>query len=655
MFTPEKMEQINVLFAERDVDKVAETVVRQGSLQIVDAADVESWAKSLSRGGTGDEPSEMKTRREQVEALIKGLNITPRFEGVTPDEAPWHELEGKIGNIERSLRTDLESREDIDKELARLVELRNRVDSVSSVGLPLKNRDEYSYLAVEIGRVTEKNMNILQRNLEPFLHVLTVLGQSEDMNRIVVIALRRDRERLQAALQEAGFEPAQLEEEGEVPSPELAQKLDHEIDQLNDKKFSIAERLRKLTDEHELFLKSVLLRIRRDILKRRILKYLRKTERTYLLSGWIPNDQRDVFVQEIRRVTQNRCIIEKIPAERIPSVKEGKVQVPVELKNPRLLQPFEILTKTYGIPTYTSIDPTPILGISFLLMFGVMFGDVGHGFVLTLTGLIMTLKGKRSTIQNAGLLLSYAGFMSIVFGFLFGSIFGLEHFLPTLWLKPMESISRLFKTAIYFGIGMISLAMIINIANGIRKRDFLGLIFDKAGLLAAVLYWCGIIVVTRLIMTEAEREVPAIVPILMIASVALLFLREPIVHLIQGKRKLFPEGVATGIMGGIVEILEIFLGFLANTVSFIRVAAFGLAHAGLFMAIFALSDAVKGSAGGVISGLVLLFGNLLIIALEGLVVSIQAVRLEFYEFFSRFFQSGSTGYRPLKAELTARG
>ena len=486
MFTPEKMEQINVLFAEKDVDKVAETVVRQGSLQIVDVADVESWAKSLSRGGTGEEPSEMKTRREQVEGILKGLNIMPDFEGITPDETPWHELEGKIGGIERSLKADRESREDIDKELSRLAELRNRVGAVSSVGLPLKNRDEYSYLAVEVGRVTEENMSILQRNLEPFLHVLTVLGRSERVNRIVVIALRRDRERLQAALQEASFEPARLEEEGELPSPELAKKLDLEIDRLNDKKLDIIERLRKLVDEHESFLKSVLLRIRRDTLKRQILKYLRKTERTYLLSGWIPNDQRDAFIGEIRKTTQNRCIIEEIPAERIPSVKEGKVQVPVELNNPRLLQPFEILTKIYGIPTYTSIDPTPILGISFLLMFGVMFGDVGHGIVLALTGLIMTLKGKRSAVQNAGLLLSYAGFFSVVFGFLFGSIFGLEHLLPTLWLKPMESISQLFKTAIYFGIGMISLAMIINIANGIRKRDFLGLIFDKAGLLAAV-------------------------------------------------------------------------------------------------------------------------------------------------------------------------
>jgi V/A-type H+-transporting ATPase subunit I len=134
-------------------------------------------------------------------------------------------------------------------------------------------------------------------------------------------------------------------------------------------------------------------------------------------------------------------------------------------------------------------------------------------------------------------------------------------------------------------------------------------------------------------------------------SVSLLFFREPILHLFQGKHKLFPDGVATGIMGGIVEILEILLGFLANTVSFIRVAAFGLAHAGLFMAIFALADAVQGIAGGAVSVLVLIFGNVGIIALEGLVVTIQAVRLEFYEFFSRFFEQGSTSYRPLSTEL----
>ena len=248
------------------------------------------------------------------------------------------------------------------------------------------------------------------------------------------------------------------------------------------------------------------------------------------------------------------------------------------------------------------------------------------------------------------MLLFYGGCASIVFGFLFGSIFGVEHLLPALWVKPMESITHLFKIAIYFGIGMITLSIGINMINGIRNRDFWGVLFDKAGLLAAILYWCGIVVVTRMLSEEAGGSVSPLVLILMLASIVLLFLREPIIHLAQGKRKLFSEGVAMGIMGGIVEILEIFLGFLTNTVSFIRVAAFGLAHAGLFMAIFSLSDAMSGVAGGLASWLVIILGNVLIICLEGLVVSIQAVRLEFYEFFSRFFEAGSVAYRPVRVE-----
>jgi V/A-type H+-transporting ATPase subunit I len=265
----------------------------------------------------------------------------------------------------------------------------------------------------------------------------------------------------------------------------------------------------------------------------------------------------------------------------------------------------------------------------------------------------MALKGKKQMFKHAGVLIFYGGCASMTYGFLFGSIFGIEHLLPTLWVKPMESISELFKIAIYFGIGMITLAMVINAINGIRKRHFLGLIFDKAGLLAAILYWSGIVVVTRMLTTtaEAKGEVPVLVIGLMLAAVVLLFLREPILHLAEGKKKLFPEGVTTGIMGGLVEILEIFLGFLANTVSFIRVAAFGLAHAGLFMAIFSLSDAVQGMAGGLVSGLILVFGNVLIICLEGLVVTIQAVRLEFYEFFSRFFEQSNSKYEPIGAEL----
>jgi V/A-type H+-transporting ATPase subunit I len=295
----------------------------------------------------------------------------------------------------------------------------------------------------------------------------------------------------------------------------------------------------------------------------------------------------------------------------------------------------------YGTPAYRSIDPTPLLGISFLAMFGLMFGDVGHGLVLALIGALMCFKGKQAGLKQAGLLLVLAGSASMVFGFLFGSIFGFEEALPTLWLKPMESISRLFSSAIYFGIGLIFVSIAVNVINGIRKRDFLGTLFDKAGILAAVFYWCGIFTAIRVL---SAGSIPGVVIVLLLSSIVLLFFREPILHLAEGKKHLFPEGLATGIIGGFVEILEIFLGFLANSVSFIRVAAFGLAHAGLFMAVFALSKAMGGGAGSVA---IQIFGNIGIIALEGMVVTIQVVRLEFYEFFSRFFQQGEKAYQPV--------
>lgn len=651
MFTPEKMIQIHVVFSMVDVDRVSETVVRQGSLQVVDAADMESWAKNLSRGGSGEESNEMRSRREKIQNLIKGLHISDVLENVESSEESWATVDHRLEEIERNFDYQKNAVEQLNQEKERLLEFLSRIDSLTGLEMPLKQRDKFSYLAVEVGHISEENMPLLKSKLESMIHVVTVLGKVGSMTRVAIMALKRDSDALKTILRETAFEAAPLDDMDSALSPDMAKKLDKKLDENREQQFKIQEKLDILATNEEGFLRSVLLKVRRDLLKRRLLRYYRKTERTFLLSGWIPETQQDDFEQRIRKATQNRCIVEKVAAEEIPSVREGKMHVPVALKNPKFIKPFEILTKTYGIPSYASVDPTPLLGVSFLIMFGVMFGDIGHGLILALGGLWMFLKGKRLTLKNAGLLLSYAGISSIIFGFLFGSIFGLEDVIPALWLHPMASISKLFQTAIYFGIGMITMAIVVNIINGIRRRDILGLIFDKAGLLAAVLYWCGIIVVTRVVMadTGSRGEVPALISILMIGSVVLLFLREPIIHLIQGKKKLFPEGLATGIMGAIVELLEIFLGFLANTVSFIRVAAFGLAHAGLFMAIFALSDAV----GGVGSGFVLFFGNLLIIGLEGLVVSIQAVRLEFYEFFSRFFQEGEAGYKPLEAELRA--
>jgi V/A-type H+-transporting ATPase subunit I len=655
MFTPEKMIQAQAVFSNRDIDAVAESIVRQGVLQMADVAEVEDWAGELAAAGTGDEPADMRTRRERIEAVMKLLDVPDSTKNGSPAAGKWEEIDGRAAEIENACRNEVSLLDGMRKELNRLESLRVRAGEMPSPGFSLEGQEAYSYLSVEMGRVADKNMGVLKSRLEPVLHTLMVLGSGKGHSTIVVLSLKQDGPKVRAALAEAGFDAITPEKAEWMLTPEQLGELDAKIAALRGQIEGSAKRLKGMASEHGPFLGAVLFRIQWEGLKQRILRYFRKTDQTYVMSGWLPRADRKPFAEELKRATSGRCVLREIPAEDVESVRSGKVQVPVKLRNPALVKPFEILLGAYGTPDYRTIDPTPILGISFLIMFGLMFGDVGHGLVLALAGAFMLLKGRQASGRQAsgrqtGLLVLYAGCSSMVFGFLFGSIFGFENTLPTLWTKPMESIGRMFKAVIFFGAGLITVSVVIRMINQYRQRRFLHIVFDKAGLVGGVFYWCGIAMATAVL---AAGPVPAWLPVVLLAMCVLLFLQEPLVHALQ-KKKLFPDGAASGLMGGFIEVLEAFLGYLANTVSFIRVAAFGLAHVGLFMAVFALADANKTSAGGAAYYLIQLVGNIIIIVLEGMVATIQCVRLEFYEFLSRFFEQGESEYKPYGSEFRDR-
>jgi len=646
MFTPEKMVQISVLFSGNDVEKVAECVIRNGSIQIADAADMDEWAGELGKPDGKEISLEIRQRREKIESLVKSLKLSDKLAGVNPVEGGWKDLDPKIVEIEKELQAISKTYETALKKLQGLREIKTRTENFPKLSLALKSQGRYSYLTFETGQIPERNFKLLEEKLQPILHVLIPLGTVKGMTSLLSIVLKRDSDLLKSALKNSGFQPLQADSEVASFNEDLLEHIDEEIENAVKQVAEIESRVRKIAEDHQDFLKSALYRIRHEKLTEKVVDYFRKTDKTYLLAGWLPENERRSFKSDIKKATRSHCVITETPAEKVASVKDGKLDVPVKLNNPGFFKPFELLTTAYGLPVYKTIDPTPFLGISFLLMFGMMFGDVGHGLVLALAGALLAFKGKKDLMKRAGLLALYAGIASIGYGFLFGSIFGLEEVLPVIWLKPIDSIGTLFKVVIYFGIGMITFSIVINIINGIISHDILGCIFNKAGLLSGLLYWCAIILVTRMLLAETGTT-SMLVPILMIVAGVLLFLQEPIVHLLKGK-KLFPDGIGTSVMGGIVEMLEIGLGFLANTVSFIRVAAFGLAHVGLFMAVFSLSTSVNSVAA---SALIQIFGNLLIIVLEGLVVTIQAIRLEFYEFFGRFFQLTNSEYIPIREKF----
>jgi len=648
MFFPEKMLLVNALFPDKYTPKVVRMIIRQGDLQIADAAQTNPWIKDLARTYSTEESSQSQARREKVEGLVKTLKLTDHLHNFQPLSGEWMEIDQSLETAIAEIESVSQRRDSLQKEFQRLNEIKTRYERFPGLGKALQMPGDYSYLAIETGEIPDNNLPLLEEQLSATLHVILPIGRQKGMTSLVAIVLKRDAEVLQAALKASGFQPTKIEKELPSLATESIEKLEKELNYLNEQLREAEEKFQAVVDRHRALLIGVYLRIRQEQVQGRMLHFFRRTEKTCLFSGWLPDSRKEVFVKELQKATQNRAIVDLIPAESHEAVKNGSVEVPVKLNNPAFFKPFEMLTSVYGLPKYQTIDPTPVFGLSFLLMFGMMFGDIGHGLVLALLGLALLLKSHKDTFKSAGYLLLYAGGSSIIFGFLFGSFFGIEDLFPTIWMKPMNDINQLFKVVIYVGAGMITVSIIINLINGIRSGRILDYIFDKAGLLSGILYWCGIILVSRLVLTKTSGGVGLFVIYLFVACALLLFFREPILNLIRKNRRLYNSGVVTGLMHSLVEMLEIVLGFLANTVSFIRVGAFGLAHAGLFIAIFALSDMVSGKLSGVASILILILGNIFIIALEGLVVTIQAIRLEFYEFFNRFFRPARVKYQPIR-------
>lgn len=503
-------------------------------------------------------------------------------------------------------------------------------------------------LSTAIGTIADGQIENLQSALKVVPSV--VLPYKKDGRRlhIVGVVLRRDRPKLEEALKQVGFARTEIPREMNEVSAEIGTKVVEEMAQLEQQLEVVKADVAKLRQSLLPVLKRMLGRVEAAILLLKIKNYCKLTEKTCLFSGWVPSEATDSLVGAIRRRTDGKAIVEITEADKIVEASEGKIEVPALFKQPPFLKPFEMLVSGYGTPSYRMVDPTLFVGITFLVMFGMMFGDVGHGLILLAVGLAFMLKSLRW--REIGKLAAYCGGASIVFGILYGSLFGLEEVLPTVWVKPLENITDLFKAAIGFGILMVSLGIILNIVNSLRTRSFLEDFFDKSGPLVGVVYWAGVGIVIKFMATEGGAPSSAVFYGLFIAPLAAFAVRGPLLKLMGKRRRTFPEGVGTYIMESVVEIMEILMGYLANTVSFIRVAAFGLAHAGLFIAVFSLAGVVASKPGGVVlSWLVLILGNVVIILLEGLVVTIQALRLEYYEFFGKFFKGLGSKYEPAKA------
>jgi V/A-type H+-transporting ATPase subunit I len=268
-----------------------------------------------------------------------------------------------------------------------------------------------------------------------------------------------------------------------------------------------------------------------------------------------------------------------------------------------------------------------------------MFGDVGQGLCLVLGGALL-YKIKKMSIAA---IISLAGVFSTIFGFLYGSVFGFEDIIKPIWLSPMHNVMTVLITAVAFGMMLIIISMIINIINGIREKKFGKVLFDTNGVSGLLFYGLAITCVA-LVFTGHALPATILLVIFFALPLLLIFFKEPLTHFIEKKSKIFPEHKAMFFVEATFEMFEVLLSYVTNTISFLRVGAFALSHAAMMGVVMLLAGAESGNP----NIFILIFGNVFVAAMEGLIVGIQVLRLEYYEMFSRFYRGTGKEFKPYK-------
>lgn len=534
------------------------------------------------------------------------------------------EVNRKLGESWQTCSDQAEEERALLDELREIEQLENTLNNFQLLDIDLGVlQKKKRFLDLHIGSVPQEHVPQLRDALSLDGYLLFTYQQRRPNSHVVVIGPGAERSpHLKSVLDTAGFRafelPPALHTEPEKAARSLQERRNQANSRLQQQRQQFAKWLEAaqpllIESAAALQLADPFVELGEAASQRGSLSQLR---------GWVPA----IDIDRLNNALETRLDHPFVLLSRDPTEDE-RLLVPSVLRHNRLLQPFATLVMQYGVPRYQEFNPTGLFALTFICMFGMMFGDVGHGAVFFVTALLARRKlGSFSFFAMA------AGLSSICFGFLYGSLFGYEHILPAIWISPLSDPIYMLGVALIWGVGFLTLASLINILNHLVLGDRSGALFAHNGLLS-LLFYAGLLGAGYGFYSKTDMG-----PwwgLLAFVSLGSLF-----THQLISRQTEMGERVLVAL----IETFETIIGYVSNTLSFLRVAAFSLNHVALAIAVFTLAESM-GTTG---HWLMILFGNLFILVLEGAIVTIQVLRLEYYEGFTRFFAGDGRPFRPLK-------
>ncbi|MCL1815442.1 MAG: V-type ATP synthase subunit I [Treponema sp.] len=663
MMRPRKMKQIEITVLSRDVDSVIEYLGRKELMHF------SSDNNDAGAGSSNKTPHIRENlNRLQSAAVYLGIELPKEPE---EDTVLLQEEEESMAVTLTETIFELSAKENEQHgERKKLEETINEALAFSKLNAPFSDLEHLSYMTLRIGHLDPRRHEELRENLADRAVIIPL----DDKGRVLAAASRKGRFALDSALKNTAFTPIAIPEGYKGVPSELLESLNGRLAAIDIELENINAKKQEIKKEQDTILKKLAASFLMAETVEEIKRRLRGTQNAFVISGWVPADDVKELVAELNRRTNGRTAIRSYNPEEVENVTEGREKVPVSLSHGAFVRGFEPVVLSYGSPLYGTLDPTPFVAFFFSILFGIMFGDVGQGMILLLFGFLFGSKNSKKSLasfRGYSVPLKAVGISSMIMGFLNGSFFTNEHILvkPTQTVlgffmrilniagEPPERILNLVpekgnigKVLYFFGftiaVGVIlnSIGLVVNIANQFSLKRYEKAIFSKSGLAGILFFWYAIFMVVRIIQGgsfERYDYAGLAIPIFFIISGPAIW------RLLAGERPVLEHGLGVFIVEGFVELLEVGSSYIANTVSFLRVGAFALSHAMLSFIVFTLSDMVhKLTAGPFFSILILFIGNAIIIILEGMIVAIQAVRLQYYEFFGKFFSDMGVAYAP---------
>lgn len=477
------------------------------------------------------------------------------------------------------------------------------------------------FVDIHIGTVPAGNMDRLRQAVTLAGYVARPFLENEGLVHVVIAGPKGREDEVRPVLQAAGWRrveiPPELHDRPEKVRRDLQTRFDQLMEDTGAQCRLIETTQKEFTDK--LIAAHQLLTLAAPYAE--LGEALRGRGGLALIGGWVPKRDLPRVREHLFERLGNRFVI----AARDP-LPEERALVPSVIRHPRLLQPFMRLVKNYGIPRYGEVDPTWLFAVTFVAMFGMMFGDIGHGAVIV--GLAYVL---RRVLRGFRWFMLAAGLSSMLFGLFYGSIFGYKELIHPVWMSPLSDPIRMLTLALYWGIGFILVATGLTVYNRLVDKRYAEALLDGKGL-AGMLFYFGVLY-------GAYRQVNDGVFGLLETAAMLI----PLGAVLAYKWHHYHADLGERLLVVFIEGFETVMSYLANTLSFLRVAAFSLNHVALAIAVFTLADMMD-TAGHLIT---VVLGNVIIIVLEGGIVAIQVLRLEYYEGFSRFFSGDGREFRPL--------